>query len=73
MYKSFKKHFFFVGGAVNTVSGGSKADALTHEDRWLHVASSLADSPATANTQLPHHLDILSQSFWKDQHVHFYE
>ena len=51
MYKSFTKHFFFSGGAVNTVAGSTMADASTHEDRRLRVASSPAGSPATvANT-----------------------
>ena len=53
MYKSFKKHFFFAGGAVNTVAGSSKADARTHEDRRLRAAASPADLPATAKHTAP--------------------
>ena len=53
MYKSFTKHFFFAGGAVNTVAGSSMADASTHEDRRLRVASSPAGSPATVTNTAP--------------------
>ena len=53
MYKSFTKHFFFAGGAVNTVAGSTMADASTHEDRRLRVASSPAGSPATVTNTAP--------------------
>ena len=36
---------------INTIAGSTMADASTHEDRRLRVASSPAGSPATvANT-----------------------
>ena len=53
MYKSFTKNFFFSGGAVNTVAGSTMADASTHEDRRLRVASSPAGSPATVTNTAP--------------------
>ena len=53
MYKSFTKNFFFSGGAVNTIAGSTMADASTHEDRRLRVASSPAGSPATVTNTAP--------------------
>ena len=45
-----KKIFFF---GITTVAGSRKADACTHKDQRLGVASTPADSPAPATHTAP--------------------